>query len=153
MSDFTGKVALVTGAATGIGRATALAFARAGAAVVVADLAEDGGNDAVNEIKDAGAEGMFVRTDVSRAADAEAMVSAAVERFGGLDCAFNNAGMEASTLPIADVTEEEWDRLNAVNVKAKGYYYYYYPHDVETSKAPNKPNESKPAEDIAVGNR
>lgn len=117
MSEFTGKVALVTGAAAGIGRATALAFARAGADVVVADLDEGGGNDVVNEIKDLGAEGLFVRTDVSSAADAEAMVAAGVERFGGLDCAFNNAGMEASTVPLAEVEEDEWDRLNAVNVK------------------------------------
>jgi NAD(P)-dependent dehydrogenase (short-subunit alcohol dehydrogenase family) len=94
---FTGKVALVTGASGGMGRATALAFAAAGAQVVAADIAVDGGEETVAEIKRNGGEAVFVRTDVSQAADVEAAVRAAVETFGGLDCGANVAAIEIET--------------------------------------------------------
>jgi NAD(P)-dependent dehydrogenase (short-subunit alcohol dehydrogenase family) len=115
--DFDGKVALVTGGGTGIGRATAVAFASHGADVVIAGPDDGTAQDVVNEIKAAGGECLFVHADVTKADDASAMVEATVERFGRLDCAFNNAGMEASTTALADVTEDEWDRVTAVNIK------------------------------------
>jgi NAD(P)-dependent dehydrogenase (short-subunit alcohol dehydrogenase family) len=115
--DFFGKVAVVTGGGSGIGRATATAFARAGANVVVADLDANALDDTVREIKDAGGEGTGVVTDVTRAGDVERMVASATDTYGGLDVAFNNAGIEAKPLPVADVSEEEWDRVQAVNTK------------------------------------
>jgi NAD(P)-dependent dehydrogenase (short-subunit alcohol dehydrogenase family) len=115
--DFSGKVALVTGGGSGIGRATATAFADAGASVVVADLDDAAMDDAVKAIKDAGGQATGVRTDVSRATDVEHMVRTATDTYGGLDVAFNNAGIEAAPLPIADVTEEEWDRVQSINAK------------------------------------
>ncbi len=115
--DYSGKVAVVTGGGSGIGRATANAFARAGASVVVADLDGNALDDTIREIKDAGGEGLGVVTDVSRAADVERMVASATDAYGGLDAAFNNAGIEAKPLPVADVTEAEWDRVQAVNTR------------------------------------
>jgi len=115
--DFTGKVAVITGGASGIGRATADAFARAGASVVVADLDATALDETVRAIKDSGGEGLGVVTDVAKAADVERMVATATDAYGGLDVAFNNAGIEAAPLAVADVTEEEWDRVQAINTK------------------------------------
>jgi NAD(P)-dependent dehydrogenase (short-subunit alcohol dehydrogenase family) len=91
--DFSGKVAVVTGGGSGIGRATAGAFARAGASVVVADVDGNALDDTIRSIKDAGGEGTGIVTDVSRAVDVERMVAAATDTYGGLDMAFNNAGI------------------------------------------------------------
>ena len=88
-----GKIALVTGGGSGIGQATSLTFAREGAKVVVADVNADGGEETVTQIKVAGGDAFFVHADVSRASDVEAMVKTAVQTFGRLDCAFNNAGI------------------------------------------------------------
>src|SRR5919199_3526397 len=88
-----GKVALVTGGASGIGRATALTFAREGAKLVVADMNEDGGQQTVHLITEKGGEAIFVRTDVSQAIAVQALISKAVETYGRLDCAHNNAGI------------------------------------------------------------
>ncbi len=115
--DYSGKVAIVTGGGSGIGQATAIAFAAAGASVVVADLDNTALDDTVRTIKDSGGEATGVRTDVSRAADTEMMVRVAGDTYGGLDCAFNNAGIEAAPLAVADVSEEEWDRVFAINAK------------------------------------
>src|SRR3990172_1143385 len=117
MTGMAGKVALVTGGSSGIGRATALAFARERAKVVVADIAVEGGEETVRMVKQAGGDGLFVRADVSKAAEVEAMVGRAVGAFGRLDCACNNAGVEGNLLPLADYTEEEWDRTIDVNLK------------------------------------
>ena len=117
-ADFTGKVALVTGASGGMGRATAQAFAAAGAQVVAADIAVAGGEETVAEIKRDGGEAIFVRTDVSRADDVEAAVRAAVETFGGLDCGANVAAIETETTLLADCEEATFDRLVAVNLKS-----------------------------------
>lgn len=112
-----GKVALVTGAASGIGRATALAFAREGAKVVLADVAVEGGGEVACLIQEAGGEAIFVRCDVSRAAEVDSMIQKAVETYGRLDCAFNNAGIEGEVAPLAECTEENWDRVIDVNLK------------------------------------
>ncbi len=91
-----GKVALVTGGSSGIGRATALVFAREGAKVVVADVQTEGGEETVRRIRDIGGEAIFVKTDVSKAAEVMALVDSVVSIYGRLDCAFNNAGIEGS---------------------------------------------------------
>jgi NAD(P)-dependent dehydrogenase (short-subunit alcohol dehydrogenase family) len=114
---FAGKVAFVTGAAGGIGRATALAFAREGASVVVADVDEQANADTARLIEAAGGRVAAVRCDVTRAQDVQAATDAAVETFGGLDMAFNNAGIEQSSAPAADITEAEWDRVIAVSLR------------------------------------
>ncbi len=112
-----GKVALITGAGSGIGRATALAFAREGAKVVVADIVVAGGEETVRMIKGAGGEAIFVKTDVTKAAEVEALVKKTVETYGRLDCAFNNAGIEGEMAPTADCTEENWDRVVDIDLK------------------------------------
>ncbi len=113
-----GKVALVTGGASGIGQATAIAFAQCGANVLVADIDETGAKETLREIERSGAKSLFVRTDVSKEAQCERMVSAATEAFSRLDIAFNNAGIMASYgEKLHESTEEDWDRLMSVNLK------------------------------------
>ncbi len=114
---FAGKIAFITGASSGIGRATALAFAREGASVVVADVAADGNRETARMIEQAGGHSLAVRCDVTRADDVKAALDAAVERFGRLDIAFNNAGIEQEIKPAAEITDDEWDRLVAVNLR------------------------------------
>ena len=112
-----GKVALVTGASSGIGRATALAFAREGAKVVVADVTVEGVEDTVAQVKKAGVEAIFIKTDVSKAVEVEALVAKAVATYGRLDCAHNNAGIAGNAKTIVDDTEDNWDRILAINLK------------------------------------
>jgi NAD(P)-dependent dehydrogenase (short-subunit alcohol dehydrogenase family) len=112
-----GRVALVTGAASGIGRASALAFAREGAKVVVGDVAAAGGQATVEAIVAAGGSATFVRADVSSAVDAEGLVRAAVETYGRLDCAHNNAGITGTGFAPHEIPEEFWDRVMAINLK------------------------------------
>lgn len=114
-TSFTNKVAIVTGGSFGIGRATALAFSKKGAKVVIADWAED--NETLNLIKDAGGEAIFVKCDVSKASDVKAMVEKAISAFGRLDYAFNNAGIEGVMAPVQDCSEENWDKTIGVNLK------------------------------------
>jgi NAD(P)-dependent dehydrogenase (short-subunit alcohol dehydrogenase family) len=115
--DFSGKVALVTGAASGMGLATAQAFAEAGAAVVLADVKEDAVKAAVAELVAAGRKALAVRCDVSDDAQVAAMVDRAVAEFGRLDAAFNNAGVMARLAPTADSAREDWDRVIGVNLR------------------------------------
>jgi NAD(P)-dependent dehydrogenase (short-subunit alcohol dehydrogenase family) len=117
MGSLTGKRALITGGASGIGRATALLFAREGAAVAVVDLDEVGGQAVVREIANNGGEAIFVRCDVSQATDCQHAVQQTVDKLGGLDILFNNAGI-IRRATVIDTTEEEWDRVMAVNVKS-----------------------------------
>jgi NAD(P)-dependent dehydrogenase (short-subunit alcohol dehydrogenase family) len=116
MGALSGKVALVTGAASGIGRQSALAFARAGAKVVVSDVTVDAGEETVSMIKKAGGEAFFVRADVSKSGDVNALVAKTVEKYGKLDCAHNNAGIEGVLGPCGECTEENWDRTIAINL-------------------------------------
>src|SRR5882762_10712550 len=115
--QFEGKVALVTGAASGIGRASALAFAREGAKTVVADVLVEGGEETVRIIKEAGGDALLVRTDVSKAAEVETLIQKIVETYGRLDYAHNNAGIAGADAPTADCTEENWDHTIAINHK------------------------------------
>jgi len=115
--ELEGKIAVVTGAGSGIGRESALAFAAAGAQVMVSDVVIDGGEETVAQIKAAGGEATFMRADVSQRADVEALIRQTVETYGRLDCAHNNAGIEGDLAPTADCTEANWDRTIAINLK------------------------------------
>src|SRR5213596_1470962 len=114
--SFTGRVAFVTGAANGIGRATALAFAREGANVVVADVSEEGNQETSRMIEELGERALAVRCDVSRPEDVKAALDKALEAFGRLDFAFNNAGVEQPITAAAEITEEEWNRIIRINL-------------------------------------
>lgn len=111
------KVALVTGAGSGIGRASALAFAREGAKVVVADIVAQGGEETLRLIKQAGGDAIFVQTDVTKFEQVQELVNRAVETYGRLDCAHNNAGIEGIVAPTAEYPEDQWDRVININLK------------------------------------
>jgi NAD(P)-dependent dehydrogenase (short-subunit alcohol dehydrogenase family) len=115
--SYAGKVAFVTGAGGGIGRATALAFAREGASVVVSDISEQSVRDTARRIEELGGGALAVACDVTRTEDVKAALDQTIETFGRLDVAFNNAGVENEVKPMADVTEEEWDRIVAINLR------------------------------------
>lgn len=114
--EFAGKVSFVTGAASGIGRATALAFAREGAAVVAADLSEQANTETVRLIEDLGGRALGLRCDVTSSDDVQVAVERTVQEFDRLDLAFNNAGIEQPIKATAELTEEEWSRSLAVNL-------------------------------------
>ncbi len=114
---FSDIIALITGGAAGIGRATALAFAREGARAVVADINAREGEETVRLIRDGGGEAIFVRADVSQSADWQRLIGETVREYGRLDVLFNNAGIEGASAPTADYSEEDFDRVLAVNLK------------------------------------
>ena len=117
MADFDGKVALVTGGGTGIGRATAIAFAREGARVVIGNRNSEAGEAVVKAIQDAGGEASFLRTDVSSEEDVKALIEHAVATYGRLDVAFNNAGIGGAAGPLADQSSDNYDKVMGINVK------------------------------------
>jgi NAD(P)-dependent dehydrogenase (short-subunit alcohol dehydrogenase family) len=117
MASLKGKRALITGAASGIGRATALLFAREGAAVAVVDVDRQSGTSVVDEIIREGGKAVFVHCDVARADDCQRAVKETLDRLGGLDILFNNAGVIRRTT-VVDLSEEEWDQVMATNVKS-----------------------------------
>ena len=112
---FENKTAIVTGGSFGIGRATAVAFAKRGANVVIADWVED--NETLNLVKAAGGTAIFVKCDVSKDGDVKMLVDKTISTFGRLDYAFNNAGIEGASAPLHEATEENWDKTIAVNLK------------------------------------
>jgi NAD(P)-dependent dehydrogenase (short-subunit alcohol dehydrogenase family) len=115
--EFEGKVAIVTGSGSGMGRASALAFAREGAKVIVSDVIVEGGEQTVSMIKERGGEATFIKTDVSKESEVKEMVDRTVEIYGHLDCAHNNAGVAAIRAPITECTENDWDRVMSINLK------------------------------------
>lgn len=117
MGRFTSKVAMVTGGTSGIGRETALAFAREGAKVAVSGRREQEGNDTVRLIREAGGEGLFIKADVAVEAEVRALVEQTVAALGGLDCVFNNAGIEQAPGPIGEQDEATYDKIMDINVK------------------------------------
>ena len=118
VQDFTGKVTVVTGAASGIGRATALAFAREGTSVVCADVSEQGNQETARLIEERGGRAIAVRCDVTRAEDVKAVLAKTVEAFGRLDFAFNNAGIEHAPTPTDEIDDELWDRILDVDLRS-----------------------------------
>ena len=112
-----GKVALITGASSGIGRATALTFAREGAKVVVADVAVDGGEETAQIIRDSGGEAIFVKTDVSLASQVEALINTTVQTYGRLDYAHNNAATGGAVAETHEYQEDDWDSVLGINLK------------------------------------
>ena len=110
------KVAIITGAGSGLGRASALLFAKEGARVVVAEIISEDGEETVKRVRDAGGDAVFCQTDVTKAADCEKMVKVAVEKYGKLDIMFNNAGALGASGPLARITEEQWNQVIALNV-------------------------------------
>jgi NAD(P)-dependent dehydrogenase (short-subunit alcohol dehydrogenase family) len=117
MKSFQDKVVLITGGSSGIGRTTAIAFAREGANVVVTSRRENEGKETVRLVKEAGSEGIFIRTDVSKERDVKAMVEATVKAYGRLDYAFNNAGIEGDAAPLAEQTVNNYEAVLGINVR------------------------------------
>ncbi len=117
MGKLQGKVAIITGAASGIGKATAELFAAHGATLALADWHGEAGAVLVDTLQKRGAEAIFVQVDVSKSADVKRMVRTAVEQYGRVDIVFNNAGFEGEQAPTADTTEENWDQVISINLK------------------------------------
>ena len=111
------KVAIITGGTSGIGRDTAVLFAQHGAKVVVAGRRQAEGEETIKQVRAAGGDGFFVKTDVAKAGDVEALIKKTVEKFGRVDTAFNNAGIEGAWVPLTEQTEADWDNLIDINLK------------------------------------
>lgn len=125
MKLFDEKVAIVTGAGSGFGRAISKMYAQEGAKVVVSDISEETGNETVQQIKDAGGDAYFVRVDVSKPDECEALVKKTVEKYGRLDVAFNNAGISGGNAPIGEYPIESWDKVIKINLSSVFYGMRY----------------------------
>lgn len=125
MQGLDGKVAIVTGSGSGIGRSTALLYAQEGVKVMVSDVDESGGNETVRLIEEQGGQAQFFKADVSQASEVEQMVRATVDEFGGLHFACNNAGISTPNAPISDFPLDGWDRLIAINLSGVFYCMKY----------------------------
>jgi NAD(P)-dependent dehydrogenase (short-subunit alcohol dehydrogenase family) len=143
------KVSLVTGAAVGIGRESALAFAREGSIVVLADVLVEEGEVTADLVRDTGGEALFLRCDVSKASEVEAIIDTVVKRYGRLDCAFNNAGWEGIIAPTAECTEENWDQVIAVNLKGVWLCMKYEIKQMQKQKSGSIVNTSSVAGVVA----
>jgi NAD(P)-dependent dehydrogenase (short-subunit alcohol dehydrogenase family) len=117
MKQFQAKVVLITGGTSGIGRAAAVAFAHEGASVAIAGRRVEEGNETLRLVQAEGSEGLFIRADISKSADVESMLATVLSRFGRLDAAFNNAGVEDAAAPFHEQTVENYDRVMGINVK------------------------------------
>jgi NAD(P)-dependent dehydrogenase (short-subunit alcohol dehydrogenase family) len=115
--DLHNKIALITGGTSGIGRDTAILFAKHGAKVVISGRREAEGNETIALVRAAGGDGLFVKSDVSKSADVQALLQKTVEKFGRVDLLFNNAGIEGDWKPIIEQSEEDWDRVIDINLK------------------------------------
>ena len=124
-NSLAGKVALVTGGTTGIGRETAIDLARNGAKVVVSGRGVEKGEATVDLIKQEGGEATFIRADISQAAEVKALIAKTVETYGSLDCAFNNAGTEGKLAPITELSESDLDKVIDINLKGTWYCLKY----------------------------
>ncbi|MGE5642369.1 MAG: glucose 1-dehydrogenase [Byssovorax cruenta] len=125
MSEFDGKVALVTGASSGIGRSTAILYAKYGAHVVVSDVDAHGGEETVEMINQAEGKAIFVRTDVSKFDECQSLVQQTMDRFGRLDFACNNAGIGGEPNPVAEMSEEAWNRVISINLSGVFYCMHH----------------------------
>ena len=114
------KVALITGGTSGIGRDTAVLFAKEGAKVIFTGRREVEGNETLNLVRAAGGDGHFIRSDASKSADVESLVQKTIQKYGRLDVAFNNAGIEGVWAPLIEQTEENWDQVQNINLKVSG---------------------------------
>ncbi|MFC2058307.1 SDR family NAD(P)-dependent oxidoreductase [Chloroflexota bacterium] len=118
MGKLDGKVALITGAASGIGRATALLFSEEGARLAIADYAPDSGQETVRMVKEAGGEAIFIETDVSKAADVQRMIKTTMDTYGRIDILHNNAAIQGTLGPVETLAEEDWDSVITINLKS-----------------------------------
>ncbi|MFO8147199.1 MAG: SDR family NAD(P)-dependent oxidoreductase [Bacteroidota bacterium] len=125
MMELKDKVALITGAASGIGESTALLFAKEGAKIVLTDVDEENGNKVLEKIKQQGGEAIFIKADTSNASDSEKSVEKAIEEFGKLDIAVNNAGIGGAQAPVGEYEIEDWDKVIAINLSGVFYGMRY----------------------------
>ncbi|MDR8390020.1 SDR family oxidoreductase [Aliifodinibius sp. S!AR15-10] len=147
------KVALVTGAASGIGKETALLFAKEGAKVLVSDIDADDGRKVVEQIKNNGGEASFFKADVSKPEEQEALVEAARKKYGALHIAFNNAGIVGPVGPVADIPIEEWDQVISINLSAIFYGMHYQIPAIIESGGGNIVNTASIMGQVAAANQ
>ena len=152
MGHLAGKVVLVTGGGTGIGRATAIKVAAEGAKVAIGNRNEAAGEETVSLIRQAGGEAIFQRTDVTREADVKALLETTVETFGGLHGAFNNAGIEGATAMLTEHPEDDFDKIMQVNVKGVWYALkHQIPYMIENGGGSIVNNASIAGLDVYLG--
>ena len=133
--EFAGKVAFITGAGSGIGRATALAFAARGAAVAIADVSAEASRDVADEIVRTGGQALGLTCDVTVSSNVQTALRQTTEAFGRLDFAFNNAGIEQPPTPLADITEDQWQRV--LDIDLRGVFLHLYQNQLNVPHVPS----------------